>query len=325
MYRLLKGLIPFLIILGLAYHFRAEVASYLPLLQNYAYDIKSRIFQKNPCKEPIEYVIGTFDSRFNISRDYFIDAIKDAEAVWEKPYGKELFTYSGVAENASTLKVNLVYDERQEATQKLKSLGIVVENNRASYDMLDQKYKTLKSKYDQDKAYLDQKISAFNTRQRKYEEQVAYWNSQRGAPEKKYNELQAEKSFLQAESGRIQSLEKKLNTLAGEVNALVVALNRLISTLNLSVQRYNTTSVSRGETFEEGLYVSDGINREINIYEFENRNKLVRVLAHEFGHALGLEHVDDPKAIMYKLNQGESITLSDTDLEALQTKCRAQN
>jgi len=45
------------------------------------------------------------------------------------------------------------------------------------------------------------------------------------------------------------------------------------------------------------------------------------VLAHEMGHALGLEHVADAQAIMYKINQGKRLSLTEDDIAALNAQC----
>ena len=63
-----------------------------------------------PCKEPLEYTIGAFDSRFNLTQEVFLQEISVAEQLWESALGKELFTYVPEA----SFRVNLVFDERQE-------------------------------------------------------------------------------------------------------------------------------------------------------------------------------------------------------------------
>ncbi|OGI75015.1 hypothetical protein A2740_01680 [Candidatus Nomurabacteria bacterium RIFCSPHIGHO2_01_FULL_43_16] len=307
MKKIFKILIPLLLLGAIAYQYRDILIT--------------RFFPLAPCTKPISYALGTFDAKFGISEKYFLNALLEAEAIWEKPFGRELFTYVPEDLSSDVLKINLIHDYRQEATNKLTDLGIVVQNNRASYDMLKIKFTELKAEFAAAKDNYDARVENYNDRLEAYEKLVQYWNARGGAPKKEYDELQAEKSVLDAQASGLKALEAQINEMITEINSMVVVLNRLANTLNLSVEKYNTVGASRGESFEEGVYFVEGSKREIDIYEFSSREKLVRVLAHELGHALDLDHVDDPKAIMYRLNQGDTEKLTNADLEALNAHC----
>ncbi|MEK7152292.1 MAG: matrixin family metalloprotease [Patescibacteria group bacterium] len=280
-------------------------------------DILTSYFIYAPCEKPITYTIGSFDDKFGLSREAFLSAIEEAEVTWEKPIGKELFVYGESGE----LTINLVYDYRQQATNKLESLGIVVKGDRASYDELKAKYGALRAEYTQAKTDYDTRAASFTEKKDSYDQEVQYWNKKGGAPKKEYEQLQEEKTALQAELAEIQKLEMNLHEDVENINSLVVVLNRLVASLNLSVEKYNEIGASRGEEFTEGDYQEGGGKQEINIYEFSNRDKLVRVLAHEFGHALGLQHIENPQAIMYRLNTSTNEKLTDDDLGELKVHC----
>src|SRR3989344_7833841 len=156
-----------------------------------------------PGAEPIPYILGTFDTEFNISKSYFISALSEAEAIWEKPYGKNLFVYEPEDSGKRTLKVNLVYDYRQQATNKLKSLGIVVEDNKASYDSLKSKYTELKKEYESEKSAFNARVEAFNQRKKAYEAEVKSSNDKGGASPQEYKRLEAKRLLLNAEAGAI--------------------------------------------------------------------------------------------------------------------------
>lgn len=270
-----------------------------------------------PCQRPIAYRIGSFDARFGISRETFLKDMQIAEKIWEKPIDRELFVYRPDGE----LTVNLVYDYRQEATVKLRSLGFAVDESRGSYDTLKKKYEALTKSYEQNKASLDQRIKNFEIKNKAFAAEVARWNRQGGAPKEEYAALQKEQAALVAEADAIKAAEAALNATVDTINSLAAVLNRLGEALNLQVASYNQVGKERGSEFQEGLYQSGPSGQEIDIYQFDNAQKLVKVLAHELGHALGLEHVSDPKAIMYKYNQGTNDKLAADDLKILRERC----
>ncbi|MFH0852274.1 MAG: matrixin family metalloprotease [bacterium] len=270
-----------------------------------------------PCERPITYKIESFDTRFGISKDYFLNALRDAEAIWEKPIGRELFAY----EPEGNLKINLIYDYRQEAAAKLQKLGLTVGDDKISYNILKAKYDAFKAVYALDKAALEAKVLDYETRQSAYEKELAYWNARHGAPKDEYDRLNAERVALNAEVAELNQLQAHLNEEIDNINALVVVLNRLAVSLNLDVSKFNTIGKTLGSEFEEGNYQSGPDGQQINIYEFDNRDKLIRILAHELGHALDLGHVDDPNAIMYRLNNGINNELTAIDLADLKKLC----
>ena len=272
-----------------------------------------------PCNQPITYSIGSFDERFNISKEEFLRVVSIAEETWEKSIDKQLFTY--VLNGDSDLKINLIYDIRQEASQKLKDIGITVSDTKASYNDLKSRYSAMQIDYLRIKTEFESRVVLFQNRQSAYEKEVTYLNKTGGASKDEYDRLNKEKNSLDGEFKEINKLQAELNAKVENINALVVVLNRLVSSLNIEVKKFNTIGSELGGEFEEGTYKEGPTGREIDIYQFDNKGKLARVLTHEFGHALGLEHLENSKAVMYRLNNGVNEKLTIDDILALKKRC----
>lgn len=307
MRRLLTNIFFLTLLLALAFYFRD------PLLQSWS-RVVSRTF---PCQQPIAYSIGEFDTRFGISKDAFVKDIQQAESVWEKSIGKELFVYKP----DGALKINLIYDERQMATQKLQKLGITIHDDQASYNTLKAKYDALQKTVNSLKASYQKQSEAYDVQLAAYNNEVASWNERGHVTQMIVDRLTQEKADLDQQFSALKDLQNKVNAHVDELNALVAVVNRVGRALNVTAGQYNTVGASQGSEFEEGEYVSDVSGHRVNIYQFDDQAKLVRVLEHEFGHAIGLEHIENPKAIMYRLNNGVNAALTTDDIEALKKRC----
>jgi predicted Zn-dependent protease len=245
----------------------------------------------NPCKNPIQYHIGTIDSGFGVSKDFLLSAVKEAEDSWETVSKTNLFNYS----EGKGVKVSLIYDYRQNTTKEIDELGKVLDIDESYYSKLKSEYDRYVSEYEKSSADLNSLVSSYN---------------QSGYKKKNAEQLLNEIKEKEADNA---VLVEKINNLAKEINSLA-------EKYNLNAGTYNDLGKSF-EEFEQGNYTADSYSRAINIYQFDNREKLVSVLIHEMGHALEISHADNPQDIMYSVNAGESQNITEWDLSQLNAVC----
>ncbi|MDP2630319.1 MAG: matrixin family metalloprotease [Candidatus Uhrbacteria bacterium] len=270
-----------------------------------------------PCQRPILYSIENIDPRFGLTKAELLASIKKAEKVWGAPIGKQLFEYSPDGD----LKINVIYDYRQKATDAMKKIGIVIHDDQSTYDTLKAKYDALAASYAKENARIDRLVLTYSAEKSAYEKDVNYWNSHGGAPKREYALLEQKKNELHNQVTAINQAKALLNGLVDTMNSAAIVINKLIGALNLQVDMYNTVGSSAGKEFSEGEYTRDGGKTAINVFQFNDTDQLVRVLTHEFGHALGIEHLDSPKSLMYYRNEGINGELTVNDLAALRKTC----
>ena len=235
-----------------------------------------------PCAHPVAYAIGAVDTRFDITDSALLSDAKAAAAIWNAAAGKTVLTYDPQA----GLKINLVYDAR-EANAKL---GSQIAAQQAQEDTA--------------RAALDAAQAQFAAEQTAYNAAVSAVNARGGA-------TRSEAVSLNAQLAALKSL-------SDSINSQVAAFNANVDALNATVAEFNQLA---GHTYEEGEFVRDSSGERINIFEFVGTTQLERVLAHEFGHSIGLGHDSNPKSIMYAKNESGNLVPTASDLAALRAVC----
>lgn len=262
------------------------------------------------CSTPIRYSVGTFDERFGLSRPEFERALTDAAQVWNDAAGKTVVEFG----EDGAVPINLVYSEHQQTAQ----LGEVIDAEQEAYANKRAEVERIRSGYLALRSQFKAREARFKEVSAKYDEEVEYWNERGGAPPEEYQRLQEEQTRLRRDQDALNRFADEVNANARELNVEVSELNRLAARTNAKVGAYNARA---GSDFDQGTYTEDAMGKHIDIYEFTDVVELKWVLAHEFGHALGLGHVENPESIMYSYNIGESFVLTAEDVAALLERC----
>jgi hypothetical protein len=235
--------------------------------------------------------------------------------VWDTAENRELFVY----DPDGALSVNLVFDERQEQTVREQQFQKTLDELKGSHDTAASQYETTLTRYKSEVAAYNAAATQYERNLEAYNQEVQSWNRRGGAPPSAYEELQKKKGALASTSAALARQRQDANALADTLNTLGAAANQLAQQYNSDVSNYNQ-QFSGQEDFNEGEY-QDG---RVTIYQFNTQDDLRLVLTHELGHALGMEHVQNPKSIMYYLLQAQDaahITPTAEDLAELMRVC----
>ncbi len=265
---------------------------------------------------PVNYSLGQFDERFGISRERFLQIAEEAKKVWEDAAGRGLFELH----QGGTLKVNLIFDWRQERLLEAKKAKASIDENGRSFDQLQADYNERARILDQYRRLYEESAQTYRIHLDGYNTRVARWNENKDHTDSEYNALQSARKEIEEEQNSLEKKRIELNTRGDEFNKLGERMNELAGKHNVDVENFNGTYVQSRE-FEKGLF--DG--KAINIYEFEKEDDLRLALVHEFGHAIGLGHLDNPKAIMYRklaVQDMSTLRLTSDDLNLLLAKVK---
>jgi len=266
------------------------------------------------CPAPLSYRIGDIDSSFGISKEEALVQVKAAEALWEDSVNRDLFTY----DERTDFTIDFVFDERQEDANTEENLREELDEKRAENDSVLETVESLQEDFKELSASYEARSDEYEERLNKYNAEVNRYNDRGGAPPDVFKKLDSERASLNREAEKLSDTATQLNDLAAKINKLSERGNLLVDSYNREVNQYNN-EFGFSKEFTQGDYKK----RHIQIYKFSSNAELVTVLAHEFGHSLGLDHVAGESSLMYYLlgDTSKVPNLSSEDLAAYYEIC----
>lgn len=245
------------------------------------------------CEVPVLWRVDRIDPRFGLSEAEAAGAVRAAAFLWESALGRVLL----FRESGEGIPIRFEYDERQEETRVRQARIAEVDAEARALEESAEALELLRSRLESRRSIHQARLTAYRDRLATLEEMVEFWNARGGAPAEEVERLRQ----LEAE---IDQLRASANATADEVNRLVDALNRETEAHNLRVDEANRRRAAIRDAYpievvQSGEYLEStrGIgpltlsrDAEIRIYQFEDRDHLTLVVAHELGHALGLGH-----------------------------------
>ncbi len=293
------------------------LAGWVILTDGFTIDLSDKK-EASACQEPLTYHLGDIDSRFNITKKELIQIMREVENIWESTANKDLIKLS----KEGQLSLNLVYSNEQKQTDAERQFSDRITANEKQSTVIKREHNRLSKRYKNAEKDYRQTLDNYNSKVSTYNRLANKWDDKEATTEiiTKFKRLEQQISTLEI---RLKQKKERMASLRKRTNAKTEQLNNLIRDHNNLINEYNRR-FSKPRKFDQGRFVKQGTNQEINIYQFRNRAQLKTVLAHEFGHALGLDHVSNPKSIMHKMMAEQDMTnlqLTKEDISALQKQC----
>lgn len=251
-----------------------------------------------PCSQPFTYSIGEIDPRFAISSTELEEAVEAAVHIWNNGTETTLLTKQDVELQESDILIRLVYDGRQKRTD--------------SELRFRERIQTRQIRLDQQQAQHDNKRDRFEERSRKYRnlaertterlDELNAWVAEKndggGFRESDLEQFERKKEKIERDQQHVREERRQLDQLAQNINKEMDELNEKFDEHNQLIEQYNE-EFAGDLRFTKATYQKAADSGVVTVNQFMNKKELTLILAHELGHALGLNHLDLPASIMY--------------------------
>lgn len=256
------------------------------------------------CQSPLGWRLGQLDPAFGLSETQALTMIQQAAAMWNEKTGQALLHH----DPEDGFVIDFKFDARQQQLLKQRLL----QRNLARYDdAIQPGLQQLPEKF----AELEQQIADFNRQKSQLQTQISQWRPTAPNAENLRRQLEQEQKKLVREADWLEQQRQQLLRDQNYLNETIRQRNELVTTAD---------QPSAATPFEVGLMTIRQHQRTMTIFAFSSETDLIATLAHEFGHAFGIEHTQDPHSIMFHQLTAEQAELTATDLQAWQQTCQPQ-
>lgn len=277
-----------------------------------------------PCSKPMRYTIGSIDTRFSITKTELEEAVEAAVKTWNSGTNTKLIAKRSGDPVQGDITVQLVYDDRQERTDHEIRFRERIRSQQIRLDRQQLRHDEKRDSFDQRSR--DYKITAERTSERLNElnEWVNEKNDNGGFAGSDLEEFTQRKKEVEDAQADVQLRQQELDRLARSINSEMDELNEKFNAHNKLIDQYND-EFAGDLRFAKATYQKTSEGGVVTVNQFINDKELVLILAHEFGHALGISHLRQPESIMYSQMGAQqlnpSIQLTQTDIQAVEQLC----
>lgn len=271
------------------------------------------------CDQTVTWRIGTIDPHFEMDEDSLKSIVQSVSGLWSDAAGYTAIAYDPDGE----VELNFYYTDQQQYTEDEQQLADRIDRLRQGYYSLNVMYQRQEKLFEDEEEAFNKKQAEYNSTVEEYNQTLSRIRTAGVRSRELDQKLKKLRRDVEVQDTELTDLRKNLHEQEAELQKLSDRLNRQADTFNELTYQYKKR-FSGWRTFYQGVYLNVGDKRKINIYQFDDIGRLKLILAHEFGHALGLDHVGNPKSVMYYLTERQNtlnLQLSEEDIRAIQVRC----
>lgn len=276
--------------------------------------------EQAPCDRPLTWGIGEIDTRFAISEQDVRTAMRKAAEVWSTAAG---FTVAEKDEDPEiVVRFNYAQEQKLADSELRAREEIRTEQNRI--DRLQLLYDNRRDEFDRRSAEYVATTEETTDKINNLNSWVTEINRRGGFTDDTVREYENRKSETERMQQRVLNERAELDRIARVINSKSDRLNEKIAQNNLLIDRYNEQFAGENR-FTKATYQRSENGGIITVNQFLSKSELPLILAHELGHAMGLNHVENPRSVMFSRMGGQQyypqVILTEEDIRALQSRC----